>query len=524
MRQIDDSRTVGEEIQTFDLELDTLNTERSSYRQIFKATSLFGGVQVFQIFVGIIRTKFVAILLGTTGVGIMGLFNSPLQLILSVTGLGITFSAVRDISEAFGSMDQNRINHTVATLRRWSLFAGVLGSVVTIALAPFLSRWTFGNNEYTWAFIWLSVTMLLQTLSNGQKAVIQAARRLKDLAMASVYGSLLGLITAVPLYYFFGIKGIVPALIITAMTGLLLSWHFSRKVEIEPVKMSLRETFSSGEAMIKLGLVLTVTGIVGFFTGYILNAFVSRTGGIEQVGLYNAGWSVIGQSTGLVFAAMETDYFPRLAAVNHDDSKIASLVNQQAEMVLLILTPILIMLIATMPFLIKLLYTSEFLPVVLFANWMLLGILLKGLVWPVGFIFPAKGNLKLFGIIEISAMAFNIVINILGYHIYGLEGLGITFIIGYFFGLALTLLFAHKVYGFKYSKETIHSFTVNLILVSTVFLVSYFLKGPARYFVGGIVVIISGVYSYNELDKRLAVKSLLVEFRRRFYKNRKPQD
>ena len=84
------------------------NSEQSSYRQIFKATSLFGGVQVFQILIGIIRTKFVAVLLGTTGVGIMGLFNAPLQLILSVTGLGITFSAVRDISEAYGSNDQQQ--------------------------------------------------------------------------------------------------------------------------------------------------------------------------------------------------------------------------------------------------------------------------------------------------------------------------------------------------------------------------------------------------------------------------------
>ncbi len=59
-----------------------------------------------------------AVLLGTTGVGIMGLFNAPLQLILSVTGLGITFSAVRDISEAYGSDDQTRIGQTVMTLRR----------------------------------------------------------------------------------------------------------------------------------------------------------------------------------------------------------------------------------------------------------------------------------------------------------------------------------------------------------------------------------------------------------------------
>ena len=57
------------EIQSFSVKED----KTSSYRNIFKATSLFGGVQVYQILIGIIKQKFVAVLLGTSGVGIQGL-------------------------------------------------------------------------------------------------------------------------------------------------------------------------------------------------------------------------------------------------------------------------------------------------------------------------------------------------------------------------------------------------------------------------------------------------------------------
>lgn len=491
------------------------NPEQSSYRQIFKATSLFGGVQVFQILIGIIRTKFVAVLLGTTGVGIMGLFNAPLQVILSVTGLGITFSAVRDISEAYGSNDVQRVGETVSTLRRWSWFAGILGLVATAVLAPLLSKWTFGNNEYTWAFVWLSVTMLMQTISNGQRSLLQAGRRLKDLARASVWGSLLGLVTSVPLYYFFGMKGIVPSLIITAVTSLLLSWIYARRVELVPVKMSFRQTIESGKSMVKLGLVITVTGIIGFLTGYILSAFISRTGGVDQVGLYNAGWSVIGQSTGLVFAAMTTDYFPRLSSINSDNEKIKALVNQQAVMVLLILGPIIVFLIVALPLLIRLLYTSAFMPVITFASWMLIGIILKGLVWPVGFIFPAKGDLKVFGVIEVSAMIFNIIINVLGYKLYGLEGLGVSYIIGYIFGLSITLLVAHKKYGFVYAKATINAFMTSILLIIIVFVLVFFLDGLGRYFAGAIVLMASVLYSFIELDKRLRLRPMIVDIIRR---------
>ncbi len=496
------------------------NSEQSSYRQIFKATSLFGGVQVFQILIGIIRTKFVAVLLGTAGVGIMGLFNAPLQLILSVTGLGITFSAVRDIAEAYGNDDQIRIGQTVMTLRRWSWFAGILGMLVTASLAPLLSKWTFGNSEYTWAFVWLSITMLMQTISNGQRSLLQAGRRLKYLARANVWGSLLGLFTSVPLYYFFGMKGIVPSLILTALTSLILSWFYSEKIEIPPVKMSFRETIVSGKNMVKLGLVITVTGIIGYLTGYILNAFISRTGGVDQVGLYNAGWSVIGQSTGLVFAAMTTDYFPRLSSINKDNKKIASLVNQQAEMVLLILLPVIVLIIVTLPLLIRLLYTSSFLPVINFASWMVIGIILKGLVWPVGFIFPAKGDLKIFGGIEISAMVFNIIINILGYKFYGLEGLGVSYIVGYVFGLTITLYFARGKYNFTYAKSTVSTFIISIILIAIVFILSYFLNGTVRYAMGILVSGAAVLYSFSGLDKRLGLKLIIRNYVSTTFKKR----
>jgi len=492
--------------------LGVFNEEQSSYRQIFKATSLFGGVQVVNILIGIVKNKFVAVLLGATGVGIFGLLNAPLQLILSVTGLGITFSAVRDISEAHASNDQTKLAKAIITLRRWSWFAGLLGVVLTATLAPFLSKWTFGDYEYTWAFIWLSVTLLLQTISKGQIAILQSLRRLKDLAKASVFGSLVGLFTSVPMYYFFGVNGIVPSLVATAVTTTILSWNYSRKVKIELVKMSFHDTFHYGENMVKLGLVITITGIVGFLTSYILNASINRIGGVDQVGLYNAGWNVIGQSTSLVFTAMTTDYFPRLSAVNQDEDKIRVLVNQQAEMVILILSPIIILLIGAMPVIIRLLYTSAFLPVVIFANWTLLSILLKGLVWPIGFIFPAKGDVKTFGLIEISAAFFNILTNILGYYLYRLEGLGISFILNYMFGLVLYLVFANKKYGFKYEKMTLRQFYISLLFVLVAFSISYFIDQPVSYLFLAVVFIVTFSYTLFELNKKAGLKTVFTRF------------
>src|SRR5665647_1435368 len=119
-----------------------MSEQQSAYREIFKSTSLFGGVQVIIILVNIVRTKFVAILLGTAGMGTFGLLNSPLGVIASLTGLGISFSAIRDISEASGSGDEQRLARTIISFRRWVIFTGLLGMLATILLAPWSVSYT----------------------------------------------------------------------------------------------------------------------------------------------------------------------------------------------------------------------------------------------------------------------------------------------------------------------------------------------------------------------------------------------
>ena len=71
-----------------------MSEEKASYRQIMKATSIFGGVQVINIIISIVRSKFVAVLLGPGGMGIYGLFISTTGLIEKITNLGLSTSAV----------------------------------------------------------------------------------------------------------------------------------------------------------------------------------------------------------------------------------------------------------------------------------------------------------------------------------------------------------------------------------------------------------------------------------------------
>ena len=54
--------------------IESRTVEKEGYKTAFKATALFGGVQVVIILIQILKAKVVALWLGASGLGIMSIF------------------------------------------------------------------------------------------------------------------------------------------------------------------------------------------------------------------------------------------------------------------------------------------------------------------------------------------------------------------------------------------------------------------------------------------------------------------
>lgn len=477
--------------------------ETSSYRSIFKATSLFGGVQVYQIIIGVIKSKFIAVLLGPLGVGILGLYQSALQFIQSLTSMGLKSSAVRDVSEADGSGDLNRVAVAVKTLRRLVWCTGLLGLLVVIVFSPLLSRTSFGDNKHIIPFICLSVTLLLDQIYGGQMVVLQGMRRLKQLAKASAIGSTTSLIVSIPLYYIYGVQGIVPTLILNSVTLLLLTWYYARQVKLPPVVLSIHDTMNTGARMLKMGLAMSWSNILVFGCAYALRWFIREETGTEAVGFYTAGFTIITTYVGMIFTAIGTDYYPRLASVNKDNDKMTIIVNQQGEIASLILAPMLLICILFMPFVIKILYSEQFLAANDFIIIAAVGMMFKLGSWLIAYQFIAKGESRLFIINETITNCYYLLLSLLGYKYWGLYGLGIAFTLVYLFYFIQVYLIARKRYNYRMSHSFFRIFGFQLIIVIACFIISQILSPSLKYTIGVILIIISGMYSFKGLDSRM---------------------
>lgn len=492
-----------------------MSEQRSSYRQIMKATSIFGGVQVFQIGIKVVTSKFIAILLGPLGMGISGLLISTTNFVAALTNFGLSTSAVKDIAAAHATGNETKIRTTVTIFRRIVWYTGSLGTLVTLILSPWLSQITFGNREYTYAFMLISITLLINQISAGQSVLLRGMRQIRYLAKAGVMGSVLGLFTTIPLYYFFGIDGIVPGIIVTAVTALLLTWYFGRKLNVKPMRVSRLRILAEGKGMLKMGFMISLSSLITLGASYIVRIFISNTGGVDQVGLYAAGFTIINTYVGMVFSAMSTDYYPRLSAVAYDNEKSKNVINQQSEIALLILAPIIMVFLVFINWVVIILYSNRFLPVNDMILYAAIGMYFKAASWAIGFIFLAKGASRLYFWNELIANVYLLGLNLLGYKYFGLAGMGVSFLLSYLLYLVQVYLVSKIKFGFSFDTSFLKIFFPQLLLVIVCFLAVKLIPKPGSYFVGIVVILVSSFLSYKEMDKRIAVRQIVSKISRR---------
>lgn len=496
-----------------------MTIETASYRQIMKATSLFGGVQVFQILISIVRTKFVAILLGPAGMGIFGLQTATIGLIAGFTNFGLGTSAVKNISEAIGSRDKNRIATVVAVLRRLVWGTGLLGALLTLVFSRRLSEITFGNNEFTFSFVWLSIALLLSQLSTGELVILQSFRRLQHMAKATIYGSFVGLVVTVPLYYKLGVDGIVPVIILTGFITYIFSRYFGRKIKLEKVPVRKSAIMTDGKSMMMIGFVISLSSLIGLLTSYLLRIFINHTGNVEDVGFYNAGFAIINTYVGMVFTAMGTDYYPRLSMVAADNQQCTKNINQQSEIALLILAPILIFFLVFVNWAVLILYSSQFLVISDMIYWAALGIFFKAVSWSIAFVFLAKGEGKLYFWNEFAVGFYSLLFNMLGYYWWGLAGLGFSFLVSFIVYFIQVFTIAKVKYQFSFQSSFTVIFVVQFLLAILSFIVVILVKQPFAYLPGILLIAISVVYSFRELEKRIGINELFQKIVQRIKKN-----
>jgi antigen flippase len=486
-------------------------SNNSSYRQIFRSSTIVGGAQILKILIGIARIKVLALILGPAGVGIAGVYQTIIDLVRDSTGFGIGFSGVKSIAEADNSGDTERISATILIVRRWTFATGLFGTIVTIGFSGWFSEYSFESNSYGPSISFLSVVILISAISAGQIALLQGLRKISEMAKATLIGTFLGTVLSLPFYWCFKESGIVFAMVINAIVTLLVSWLYARRIQIKDIALSLKETYLGGLSMAKLGFFMVVNGFVAAASMFIVRAFILSKLNMESVGYFQAVWLISTTYVNILLQAMIADYFPRLSQIQADHKATNQLINQQLEMTLLIGAPMLMLMVAFSPALISILYTSEFMPAVPVLRWQIAGAFFTFISWPMGVLFLSKNRGMLAIISELIRQALYVLITYFSFHLVAFESLGIGLFFANLITLFLVFFIVKGLSGFSFSRESsvcIFFFGPGLLIILAI---SFFMtRGITYYIVMSTLIVVVMVFSIKKIDKMIGLKNYVL--------------
>lgn len=471
--------------------------ESVDYKRAAKTTFLFSVVQIVSIVVAIVRNKVIAVLLGPTGVGLMSVFTTYTNFVKTGACLGLSQSAVRDISEAYEKNDKYRFSRIISLTNKLVLMTSCLGIVITLVMSPLFSKWGFGSSDYVWSFIILSLCVGFQIYAENRVAILKGMRRMRSLAYSTIIGSVAGLLISVPFYFMMGNEGIVPTLLLSAFVAVISTNFFVNKVGFDRVALKFTEIATEGKPMIQMGCALMMINFLSGIFDTIIISYLRGAGGLDTVAFFGAGRTIIGSYFSVIIAAMWTDFYPRLCGVYKDNVRLKEEVNAQSKLGMVMTLPLAVIFIAFASLFIPLLYSKDFGPVSEYTDWALLGTLISIPSNCIGMVLLAKQAAKLFTTISILINLINLALYILAFNLLGIMGLGLAAIAN----LVFQWIAQTAVVKWKYNVNFTPECNVMLLSVLTISLISILVKriidnSSIMYSFQVCLILMSMVYSY----------------------------
>jgi O-antigen/teichoic acid export membrane protein len=483
------------------------NTDNSSvFNSIAKSTWTIGSSQFITLIIGVAKTKLTAIFLGNIGMGVFSILSSLLTLFGSIINLGISTSAIKEVA-SLSKDDNHNLSYTLNGIKKVIVILGIIGSMAMIVFSSLLSSMIFGDKNYSFSIILLSIALFFNQITHIGIIQLRGLRKLKSLARANVSGAFLGFIISIPMYYFWRIDAIVPVLIVSSLLTYARSKYYVKDITIEKTDITIKESFNRSSKMIKTGIALSISSILTLASSFFIRMFIKEEGGFKDVGLYHAGFLILNNYFGIVFTVLSTDFFPRLSSLINNSKESKKLIENQLIFGLSILSPIICALIIFNTFFIRVLFSSKFQLISEMLTWAFLGIYFKLIGWINSYIILCHDNVRLYTISEIFGITTQLILSILCYYNFGLSGLGIAYLLSFMIYLIQTSFLVRKIHKFQINKSTWTLFFIHLILGVACFIVSSKLK--LNLFVSLIPMLMSILLSLHETSKHGLWKKIL---------------
>ncbi len=481
---------------------------KNQIRHIIKSTSIFGGVQFFQIFVSVVRNKFLAIFLGSYGIGLIGLSTSLISLLQSFFGLGLNMSGLREVSIIKDANENDKFEYKNSLIFHL-IFISALISLIFISLnSEFLSIFVFGETKFQYWIIIIGVILFFNLIYTHFTMTFQVFSKISLISKASIYSSVIALFFSILIYYTLKFQGIILSILVTSIITFLVNFFYYDKLKIKFVRIPLKDVFIKGKAIILMGLGVMFSNLISTASTFLILIYLKSEGSVKEAGYYQAGIGITSQYTSLLFASMVSDFFPRLTKSVNKIKELNQVVNNQGMIMTLIVSPLVVFMIFFAPLIIKIFLSPEFNNISTFVRYYLIGIFLQAANYPLGLIAYAKGDNPIFISLGLIGNVSLVIFSILGFEVWGLDGVGYLFVVHSLICFVMVYMTVYKKYNFIIEKKFLQILFYNTIFICLQLLLSQYSGIIIFYILQGIVLIFNILFNLKIILKISEVRIL----------------
>lgn len=450
-------------------------------KKIFKSTSQLGVARIIQAFLGIFKVKLEALLIGTTGVGIVSQVNFTSRQLSQFTLLGMNDGLTKQIAESKTREDFRDI--FCSAQKSYLFFSGIITLITLTVILLFADRLTiyfFGSEKYLTYFLIAATIFPILLIDSYFYSILKAFRSIKYIARAEILSVIVSFIVFIPLIFLFKIYGAVFSIMAMFLAKFLMDSYNATHNILKEYNITFKDILTS-KIERKRAKELLVFGGFGLTLGsYQIIVEVAGRGilinqlGIDQLGVYSPAMNWGGKFQAIVLPALYTYLYPRFSELKNDNKSISAIVNDAWRMVGIFGIFLLFFGISARYLVVPLLYSSDFMTAAKYIPGHFLGIIFFLLVEALGQVFTPTGRIKIYGFMQFIRITMRILILYFLIPVFGLGGYMLRFILPPLFFIIVYFIYLKKQIGLKLSLQNKKLFSYLILGSLILFFISEF--------------------------------------------------
>lgn len=420
---------------------------------IVKVFSFTAISTIVKMLTGLISVKFVALIIGPTGIALLGQLNNFSSIILTLACGGINNGVTKYLAEPENDVDV--VRDLLSTALKITVYCSAFCGIILLLFNKLLSELVLLTPDYGYVFVVFGVTILLYALNMLITSILNGFKEFKQFVKVNIVGSIIGLIITLFLVYFFELRGALISAVTFQSVMFFVSLWMVRKLPWLSFSM-FKEKFSTiiAKKYFKYSLMTFVTAATVPVSQLLLRGYV-----ISEISVVEAGWwegmnRISNMYLMVITTSLSVYYLPKLSEIQ-DKFELRSEIFRAYKFILPVITVGFLVVYFARVLIIRVLFTPDFISMSDLFLWQLIGDFFKISSWLLAFLMVAKAMTRMFIFTEVL---FSVLLVGLGYYFVmynGIVGLTQAYAINYFIYLLFMLVVFRKLVFNKKQNENI---------------------------------------------------------------------